>query len=129
MSGVGDDRDAPRPMADSLDRVVAGLAEDPRRAGGSSRAPGPTGEGDTAGRPHGRTQGASALFSRWEELVGPAIAAHARPLRLQDGRLVVLTDDPAWASQLHWLATDLVARIAESGGPRLDGIVVRVRRR
>jgi predicted nucleic acid-binding Zn ribbon protein len=48
---------------------------------------------------------------------------------VHDGQLIVVTDDPAWASQLRWLASELVARIAEGDGPRLTGILVRVRPR
>jgi predicted nucleic acid-binding Zn ribbon protein len=105
-------------LAEGLDRVVAGLGDD--------RGPGDGGSGSA--RSANATRGASGLFSRWDELVGPAIAAHARPRRVQDGRLVVVTDDPAWAAQLRWLESDLVRRISEAGGPPLEGLIVRVRR-
>jgi predicted nucleic acid-binding Zn ribbon protein len=108
---AGDGR-APRRLGESLDRVVEGLG------GNSTKA--------VSGSP---TKGSSGLFSRWAELVGPDIAAHARPQRVHDGQLIVVTDDPAWASQLRWLASELVARIAEGDGPRLTGILVRVRPR
>lgn len=103
---------APQRLGESLDRVVDGLGR------GSARA-----------RQASPTKGASGLFSRWAELVGPDIAAHARPHGVQDGRLIVVTDDPAWASQLRWLANDLLARIAAADGPELAGLVVRVQPR
>jgi predicted nucleic acid-binding Zn ribbon protein len=52
-----------------------------------------------------------AVFARWEELVGPEIAAHASPKSLRNGALVVVADQPAWATQLRFMATDLLARV------------------
>ncbi len=70
------------------------------------------------------------VFSRWSDVVGPAIAANARPLSLADGTLVVGAEDPAWASQLRYLASDLLARIEQVAGPGVVGCVeVRVRPR
>ena len=71
----------------------------------------------------------SALFGRWEQIVGGAMAAHVRPVRLQDTTLVVSADHPAWATQARHLAPDILARIrdacgAEEAPERLD---VRVR--
>ena len=42
------------------------------------------------------------LTDRWSEAVGEAIAAHARPERLDAGRLTVVVDDPAWATELRY---------------------------
>lgn len=42
------------------------------------------------------------LTDRWTEAVGAAIAAHARPERLDAGRLTVIVDDPAWATELRY---------------------------
>lgn len=42
------------------------------------------------------------LSERWAEAVGEAIAAHARPERLESGRLTVVVDDPAWATELRY---------------------------
>jgi predicted nucleic acid-binding Zn ribbon protein len=52
----------------------------------------------------------AGVFSRWEDVVGPAIAAHARPVSLRDGTLRVAVDQPGWATQLRYLETDLVQR-------------------
>jgi hypothetical protein len=108
---------APRRLAEGLDRVLAGLGRPSR--GGLSRG-GPGGS---------RGAGSSGLFARWGDIVGPEIAAHARPLGVRDGELVVVVDDPAWASQMRWLGPDLLARIASSGGPELGGLRVRVKPR
>lgn len=69
-----------------------------------------------------------AVFSRWSDVVGPSIAANARPVSLAGGVLVVGASDPAWASQLRYLSADLLSRLEQVAGPgavrRLD---VRVR--
>ena len=74
------------------------------------------------------------VFGRWEEAVGAALAANVRPVRLEHGTLLVEVDDPAWATQVRFLADDLPAplprspassssacRGAGSGGPRATG--------
>jgi predicted nucleic acid-binding Zn ribbon protein len=71
----------------------------------------------------------SGVLERWGEVVGPDIAAHARPVAVRDGTLVVEADDPTWASQLKWLGADLLRRLAEAAGePVADHVEVRVRR-
>ncbi|HVM07661.1 MAG TPA: DUF721 domain-containing protein [Acidimicrobiales bacterium] len=64
-----------------------------------------------------------AVFTRWEEAVGSAVAAHARPVGLADGVLTVAVDDPAWATQLRFLATELVEKVAAVTGPDVVGKV------
>ena len=70
-----------------------------------------------------------AVFARWEEIVGPAVAEHVQPYRLDAEALVVTVDHPAWATQVRHLSESLLDRIAEQTGatrpPRLD---VRIRR-
>lgn len=68
-----------------------------------------------------------AVFLRWPEIVGEDVAAHARPSLIDDRTLLVVADDPAWASQLRWLESELVAKIAEvSGSDRIQTVKVRV---
>jgi len=70
----------------------------------------------------------SAVFSRWEALVGPDIAFHAVPRSLRNGTLVVEVDHSAWATQLRWLSADLLARIqAETGAEAVTALRVTVR--
>jgi len=65
-----------------------------------------------------------SAFGRWEQIVGPELAAHARPDGFADGELVVVVDSTAWATQLRLLAATLVQRLnAELG----DGTVRRVK--
>lgn len=65
-----------------------------------------------------RLEGA-VVFSRWEELVGPELARRCRPVKLASGRLVVRAESAVWATQLTYLAEDLVARLGEALRPGL----------
>jgi len=70
------------------------------------------------------------LFGRWDELVGPQIAAHSRPVSLRKGVLTVGVDQPGWATQLIYFEADMLARLAESiGAGTVTRIVVQVRSR
>lgn len=92
----------PRPVADSLDRIT--------RAFGAPRA-----------------RLLASIFSRWEELVGPEIARHAQPRTLRDGVLVLTADEPAWATQLRYLAPDLLARVrADAAAPDITEVQIRI---
>lgn len=68
------------------------------------------------------------VFSRWDDVVGPAVARHARPLRVEAGALVVAVDQPAWATQVRTLAPRIMDRIAELTDERLERLDVVVRR-
>jgi len=65
----------------------------------------------------------SGLFGRWADIVGPQLAAHARPLSLSSGVLVVAVTEPAWATQLTFLEAELLGRFREALG---EGVVERV---
>lgn len=56
------------------------------------------------------------VFTAWDELVGPAMAAHVRPLRVDGPTLVVVVDHPAWVTQLRTLAPEILARVREASG-------------
>lgn len=69
------------------------------------------------------------LVAAWPEVVGEALAARVRPARLEGSALVVVTDDPAWATQTRLLADDVAARLRQAiGGEVPTSLVVRVRR-
>ena len=53
----------------------------------------------------------ATLFGRWAEVVGADIAAHAAPVSLVDGELLVRAESTAWATQLRMLASTLLQRI------------------
>lgn len=57
----------------------------------------------------------------WGEVVGPQIAARARPTRIRDDILEVSVDHPIWMQQLHLLKPDILARLNQ----RLGGDVFR----
>jgi predicted nucleic acid-binding Zn ribbon protein len=63
----------------------------------------------------------STVFSEWPAIAGAQLAAHAQPIALRDGELVIEVDDPVWASQLRWLEAELRERIA--GLPNAPNIV------
>lgn len=67
------------------------------------------------------------VFSRWDEIAGPALARHARPLRLTAGELVVAVDEPAWATQVRSLGSDLLKRVEEVSGKAPERLRVTVR--
>ncbi|MGH9069568.1 MAG: DciA family protein [Acidimicrobiales bacterium] len=67
------------------------------------------------------------VFASWDDLVGAALAAHARPLSIRDGALVVVVDHPSWATEVRWLGPELLARLTEAAGEQVAGrIEVRV---
>jgi predicted nucleic acid-binding Zn ribbon protein len=93
----------PRPVGASLDRLSASFGGPPAEV-------------------------LSAVFASWAEVAGEGVAAHARPRSLRHGVLVVVVDDPAWATQLRWLESDLLARLATVAGEGfVTEIQVRVR--
>jgi predicted nucleic acid-binding Zn ribbon protein len=100
-AGLTADQREPLPVAESLDRVSRALGAAPARV-------------------------LTAVFSRWEQLVGPEIAAHARPTSLQNGVLIVVADQPAWAAQLRFMASDLLTRVrTEADAPDIARLEVR----
>ena len=104
-------RDEPIPLGDSLHSVVRGLR--PETAASS-----PSASAATLG----------GVFGRWEQAVGAAVAAHVQPVKLDGTTLVVLVDDPAWATQLKFLESTLRERLHDAAGARIERIDVRVGR-
>lgn len=92
-------RDDPQPLAQAIDGLLADRQWRDRAAVGSA-------------------------FGRWPEIVGPDLAAHAKPGAFADGELTIVCDSTAWATQVRLLAANLVRRLnAELG----DGTLRRVR--
>lgn len=56
------------------------------------------------------------IFDGWDQLVGEAIAAHARPVRIAGAELVIEVDHPAWTSELRSLQSRLLSLLASSCG-------------
>lgn len=82
----------PRRVGESLDRIARRLGAPGARALGS-------------------------VFGHWDEIVGASVAVHSRPVSLRSGVLRVEVDEPGWATQLRYLAPDIVRRCAEVAGP------------
>ena len=56
------------------------------------------------------------VFGAWEKVVGPDVAQHSRPVKLDAGVLTVEAESTAWATQLRMLAASLLKRIAAEVG-------------
>ena len=65
----------------------------------------------------------ATVFGAWERVVGPDVAEHSRPVKLEDGVLTVEAESTAWATQLRLLAGSLLRRIATEIG---HGVVRRL---
>ncbi len=68
------------------------------------------------------------IFDVWDEVAGEDIAAHAEPVRLHGGVLVIAAEDAAWATQLRYFVGEIQARANSAMGPdtvRKVQIVVR----
>ena len=59
---------------------------------------------------------AARIFSSWEAIVGPEIAARCRPTSLKGGVLRVKADSPIWASEFKYLASRVTAMLNEAVG-------------
>lgn len=65
------------------------------------------------------------VWSAWDEIVGPAVAAHAEPTSLRDGVLRVRADSPAWATEIGYLADEIRSRAnAVTGRPLVSEVRV-----
>lgn len=94
----------PVPISSALDAVVKSLRGPSREAVGG-------------------------LFGRWVDAVGDQVAQHVKPVKLDQGVLVVEVDDPAWATQVKFLTTMIIGRLQEVANVQVDRIEVRVERR
>jgi hypothetical protein len=96
---------------------------------GLRRLAAPTPVGDTLGavirrRGWDERLRASTAATRWEDIVGPQLAARCEPVRVAGGCLVVRAENPTWATQLRYLLPQLQANAAEVLG---SGVVREVR--
>jgi predicted nucleic acid-binding Zn ribbon protein len=69
----------------------------------------------------------TAVFARWEDLVGAEIAAHCRPVSVRGQVLDLVVDQPAWATQIRFMSSDILAVLAvEAGQSEIRELRVRV---
>jgi len=90
--------DDPRPLRDSIDRVLRGLGN-----------PG--------------VNAVRTVFSDWVALVGEVTAAHAKPVSLDGQCLLVVVDEPGWATRFRYEQAGLIQRFAAELG---EGVVTRI---
>jgi predicted nucleic acid-binding Zn ribbon protein len=78
----------------------------------------------------GRAEVVGVVFGQWDDIVGPAVAAHVRPVRVDGVTLVVSADHSAWAKQMRHLAPNILGRIRDVCGAQhtIERLDVRVRR-
>ena len=68
------------------------------------------------------------VFGRWDEAVGENVAAHVRPVRLDQRVLTVEVDDAAWATQVTFLSSTIISRLYEVARVDIERVDVRVAR-
>lgn len=56
-----------------------------------------------------------ALRRHWADVVGDAVAQHAKPSSLREGVLTVTVDAAQWATQVRYLATAVKQGLTERG--------------
>jgi len=135
------ERDTPAPQDQAAGGGTAapgqpappGQAAAPRRARRSARAhredPQPLStalDGLLADQGWQTEAAVGSVFGRWDQLVGPDVAAHTRPERFSDGELVVIADSAAWATQMRLLTSAVLRRLnTELGHGTVTRVVVR----
>lgn len=68
--------------------------------------------------------GAATVINAWDSIVGDDISAHARPSRLEDTVLYVAAESTAWATQLRYVQSQILAKIAAAVG---HGVVTQLK--
>jgi predicted nucleic acid-binding Zn ribbon protein len=93
-----DRRDEPRAIGETVDRVLRGLGN----------------PGIAAVR---------TVFTEWETLVGAETARHSKPVSLDGQCLLVVVDEPAWATRFRFEQAGLLQWFGTELG---DGVVTRI---
>jgi predicted nucleic acid-binding Zn ribbon protein len=115
----------------ALDAAAARRATAPRRAKTPKRLRGYSGPGPDPRDPQPfgavlaklvksrgweKPAAEATVFGDWPKVVGPDVAAHCRPVKLEGGELTIEAESTAWATQLRLLAAKLLAQIAGQVG-------------
>jgi len=66
------------------------------------------------------------VFGKWDDAVGAQIAAHVRPVKLDDKTLLVEADTATWATQVKFLADTIISRLRDEARVDIDRVEVRV---
>ena len=91
VSGAGEDDRDPQPLGRSVDRLLSERGWQTELA-------------------------VAGAVGRWDQVVGPEVAAHVTPERFEDSVLYVRADSTAWATQMTYLAPSVVRRLNEELG-------------
>lgn len=51
------------------------------------------------------------LIEKWEQIIGPLVYKHTRPLKLNKKRLVIVTNHPAFSQQLSFLKDEILKKM------------------
>lgn len=62
------------------------------------------------------TRASAAVLAGWDDLVGPEVASHCRPVSLIDGQLSLVAESTAWATQIRLLRRELLGSLATRVG-------------
>lgn len=62
---------------------------------------------------------------QWRQVAGGPLAAHAIPVSLRRGRLVVQVDRPGESFELNFQRPQLLARLRELTGGRVEELIIR----
>lgn len=93
---------SPQRLGQALDRVMRGL-----------------------GAPE--ASGVHLVFDKWSDVVGDALAARTKPLRIEGSRLVLAVDEPAMVTHVKFLQPELLGRLEQLLGPgRVTSLDLRV---
>ena len=66
--------------------------------------------------------------SLWPNVVGEHVSQHAQPESLRSGELRVVVDQPAWATELRFLAGDIISELQRQlGNAVVSALKVHVR--
>ena len=60
-----------------------------------------------------------SVWSRWNDIVGDTVAAHAEPTSLREGVLRIRTDSPAWATEVGYLGQEIKRAANQVAGKEL----------
>ena len=60
-----------------------------------------------------------SVFSKWERVVGKAIAKNTRPKTIKNDTLYIEVHNPAWKTELQFMKNDLLKKIVRESK---DGI-------
>jgi predicted nucleic acid-binding Zn ribbon protein len=66
------------------------------------------------------------VFGKWDVAVGPQIAAHVRPIKLDNATLLVEADTATWATQVKFLSETIMARLRDEAKVHIERVDVRV---